>query len=102
MATIKVGYILLKTQSQGIIVLVAIIVISRNVFSKKHNVATVQRCIMKLFRTIYLFFDGNYKANADLMIGDMTDDGDDDKFHQHVIKHAKGFGECALLGCKFS
>ena len=46
---------------------------------------------MKLFRTIYLFFDGNYKADADLMIGDMTDDGDDDKFHQHVIKHAKRF-----------
>jgi len=36
---------------------------------------------MKLFRTIYLFFNGNYKADADLMIGDMTDDGDDDKFH---------------------
>ena len=62
----------------------------------------MQKCIMKLFQTIYLFFDGNYKADADLMIGDMTDDGDDDKFHQHVIKHAKGFGECALLGCKFS
>ena len=57
---------------------------------------------MKLFQTIYLFFDGKYKADADLMIGDMTDDGDDDKFHQHVIKHAKGFGECALFGCKFS
>ena len=57
----------------------------------------MQKCIMKLFQTIYLFFDGKYKADADLMIGDMTDDGDDDKFHQHVIKHAKGFGECALL-----
>ena len=52
---------------------------------------------MKLFRTIYLFFNGNYKADADLMIGDMTDDGDDDKFHQHVINTQKGFGECALF-----
>ena len=69
---------------------------------KKHNVATVQRCIMKLFRTIYLFFDGNYKANADLMIGDMTDDGDDDKFHQHVINMQKVLGNAHCLICKFS
>ena len=34
------------------------------------------------FEPFYLFFDGNYKADANLMIGDMmvtmTDDGDDD------------------------
>ena len=66
LATIKVRYMLLKHRPREIFVLVARVVISRSVFSKKHNVATMQKCIMKLFRTIYLFFDGYYKSKCRL------------------------------------
>ena len=70
----------------------------RDIILKNISVVIAQRYITNIFIPFYLFFDGNYKADADLMIGDMTDDGDDDKFHQHVINTQKGFGECALLG----
>ena len=56
---------------------------------KKHNVATVQRCIMILFRTILLIFSmENYKADAKMMM----------VFSLACYKHAKGFGRCALFG----
>ena len=50
----------------------------------------MQRCIMKIFQTILLIFSmENYKADANLMM--MV-------FSLACYKHAKGFGECALLG----
>ncbi len=52
---------------------------------------------MKLFQTIYLFFNGNYKADADLMIGDNDDDYDDDDVFFSVLGTRKGFGNCAHL-----
>ena len=54
-----------KNTDPGKIVLVAIIVISGKVILKKHNVATVQGCIMILFRTILLnFFDGKLQSRC--------------------------------------
>ena len=49
----------------------------------------MQRCIMKIFQTILLIISmENYKADANLMIGDMmvtmTDDGDDDDVDDDV------------------
>ena len=50
----------------------------------------------------------NHNADASLMRGDMmvtmmvTDDGDDDKFHQHVINTQKVLGNAHCLVCKFS
>ena len=49
----------------------------------------MQRCIMKIFQTILLMISmENYKADAKMMV----------VFSIACFKHAKGFGECALLG----
>ena len=94
MATNKVRYIFLKhrhrefsscTQQQQFL---------GTVFSGKHKVATVQICIMKLFRTIYLFFNGDYyKADAKMMMMMV--------FSQHIINMQEVLGIAHCLACKF-
>ena len=63
-------------------------------FSGKHKVTTVQICIMKLFRTIYLFFNGAYyKADAKMMMMMV--------FSQHIINMQEVLGIAHCLACKF-
>ena len=64
------------------------IVISGDIILRKYNVATMQSCIMRIFQTIYLFFDGKFQSRCHIEM----------VFSLACCKHAKGFGESALLG----
>ena len=68
------------------------IVISGRYYFKKHNVATMQRCIMKIFQTILLIISmENYKADAKMIM----------VYSLACLNTQKVLGKAHCLACKF-
>ena len=69
-------------------------------FLEYNSFVNVQSCIMNNFAPSTYFSMENYKADANLMIGDMmvtmTDDGDDDDVFISMLETRKRFWEMRI------